>query len=1610
MIYYLIFILNNKSDKKKENNNIIMVKFLKKFFNVNLYWNKKIIPLWKKQKIYGSSMVIKKRKTLSSGDIQDMKMKVANNKKLLNNNYLNLLKKKGYNDRKMNLNNNGIITIFNYRRKLKDKIENLNPDYNYFQKLNSPLELGSSFKRRRTISSFKLKGKNLSNNKNLEIFKPYWNNPDSKKKVEGNENNIIFKRNVLEKRYNKIKTGKISNKLMEPHYFFTFKYNEKSMPSQIKHWISSVYNFLKIDKSGNNYLDIYTSQLIKSFFTVKYIKRKNFEIKSLALLEGFKLTSNSLILKQVKRVIDNTFPKAKAILKSESGISVSAAIKYKWLKEQAKFSSQFFEFMKSNNKNLYLKRTMMMMLFKKKTYLRKLGRVIIGKPYFKHTSYNVLIDLFVYNNKLYKIYKFKNILSRRSMYKYMYSMYVDYSKKIQETINRPRFFYINIIEPKVYTHYYNVIRIYQEFLLKKDNQPLILNVSLYLIRLNFLKYIQKTQGLAHSYLKKFNNFNLLKDSISNALIIKNNILNGNENNNISFKRKFYDRWINKNIYNRYSQNYINKWKRIKNNLYTINKVKFNKEDWVFDIKDYRKKKAVKKRKSKYLTYIKYMEEYKRKSETPVDLSTLTLWSTKGLTNTSHNYNENKRKKYQKKRFRRDKFSYNQYKKKHGYDKSGKPVDPKLWEAKLQDFHLYSRLQKRDTLGNRIFHNNYSKFNDDIKTLNLTYSSQFNKNHEENLNLVFNYKKQDLYKYKKLSRSQWNKLNHKKYIYMFINRIIINNKIHILDKLWTSYYTFNHKVNIKNKNNDNNILIHDLNKYIKINDNESNNKKEKYFKSNILIKYKEKEDKIKYNNSKILWDGLDISILKILKTIFNISSSNKDEWINNEKGGYLYHKIKDDTFGNIWYSSYIRSVIKKEFYRVNRDILVVDKKNIIPYENNNIKNYYSSDNLDSYVSYEEIEVIATQKRLPMIIWSSEKPHKRENTMINQWGYNEELFKPYYRYMIPLLITRTYWYFLWLRGWNIDHLEYNKYIKEYFTPFKKDGSKILTFILVKILLNLLRYNYRSLISIKPHMYYLNKIRSFETKYKKLHVNTWRTSVQNLRKLKKIPLYFWKRYFKLSSYYFGRICQNVQLDNKRKTLIPFVLYFEDILYNIYGKWAIIRLWPLKKVYLSSYILAGRILLLIIWRKKQNSRNVSFESMVQDFMTKIRMSQIEKFYDLYTNYQSRWPDKFINHLKGENTYRSLTYSNLEYMDDKEDRQYTLNTYPSYQPRWSSYISSFSSSYYYNNTYKIIKLKLSKIKNIRLRKRFDLNKEWLKPINSYLLNLKNYSDISGIKLIIAGRAGITNNNLRARFKTHIYGNMIGPRYIITKLNKSKTNSNLHLRGCIKSHIDYSWTFSKTINGSISFKVWIASFMSSDIHELLLFLIHIKELYSQFMNQSIKPKSFFSKKMKKKKEKKKRIIKKQIKKEDIIILKQSIKEKEKEKEDYYLYYNNNKKTNKKIRYNPNISFNFHMKIKKIKDNSNNIDIIKDNSNNIIKDNSNNINIIKDKSNNINIIKDKSINIKDNQKVIDNLSNKDKRILYYNDRKAKKAETSKERKSHVYHANMVLSSNKKNDLF
>src|SRR5947207_332773 len=64
---------------------------------------------------------------------------------------------------------------------------------------------------------------------------------------------------------------------------------------------------------------------------------------------------------------------------------------------------------------------------KKKNYIRKLDKVFISKPLFKHTSFNLIIDLFVYNNKTNNNNNINNesdnIIIKKQLYKKKKNVY-----------------------------------------------------------------------------------------------------------------------------------------------------------------------------------------------------------------------------------------------------------------------------------------------------------------------------------------------------------------------------------------------------------------------------------------------------------------------------------------------------------------------------------------------------------------------------------------------------------------------------------------------------------------------------------------------------------------------------------------------------------------------------------------------------------------------------------------------------------------------------------------------------------------------------------------------------------------------------------------------------------------------------------------------------------------------------------------------------------------------------------------------------------------------------------------------------------------------------------
>jgi len=1322
------------------------------------------------------------------------------------------------------------------------------------------------------------------NKKIMKFFNKSFYEEDSRNKIFQYEKNNMFKEHIY-----LLRTRKISNKLTKPHYFFTSKYNEKAMVSQIKHWISSTYSFKKDEKSGQNYLDLYTSKLIKLFFTVKYIKRK--KTWNIKLIEGFKIIPNISVIKDINTIIKYTSNRTSSSLKTLISFP-PVILTFKWVIKQIKLSdnlSKIIDLRKNEIFSGYYP--------KKKDYLRKLTRIIIGKPFFKHTSNNIIIDLFVFNNKTHKIKMLKNIITRRSLYKYMYSMYVDNSAKIKETISKPRFFFINLIEPKIYNYYYWVIKWYEELIIRSKNSS-FRKIYLLILQLNFIpknKYqtitnkFSNLQTIFHekaleylnirlknflnyykfTYLNKTEKFLMYLNNKNRSRNLPSSKINLNTNKfndyNIKlFIKDYHNKEIKRNNLNQYYKIIINNklynidYYNIKKDLIDLNKDKsFNKK--VF--------KNAKEKKSKYFLYKKYLLDLEKKSNTPFDLNTLTMWSRKGLGRKTVN------EIIKEKIFRHDKYSYGEFKRRNLYEK-GKKVSPKVWKKKLMSFFLFSKKQKRDTSPNKIFLNKYKRKNNisnDKDNVNYEYNSLNEKRRIDSNNYIKKENKNSVILFNKDDKKENE-----------IRKLIKDKKIEFkeLKEPIIIKEEYIHEIDYSNYNNENllNKLFNKFSKYknYKINDNEEGkrlivkleNSSINYKRIKNLLNvtknvnynfisyfqedkksfiHKQKFNKLRNNfvgiglftkhfNRKLLWDNSSYSLMNVF---FKSSNIEKSKELYKQKFGtnYVNYGIKKlINYGDVWYLLYYLNFIKKEFHKVKRDVLEIKNLNGVYIDYNKKTDSYNNDYSDINLPYKNNRVDLTEIKF----WRSYYSNKRENYINNKLGFIEKLFKPYYRYMIPMLIVKSYYYFISYLGYKNSIFNLNKYLIKNRNDITGNNNFIFNFVIVKTLLDLLHYNYRSLIRVKHKYYYLNKLRLYGIKFNRLNYNSWTNSIKYFRSLRKTPRKFWIRYHKVASYYYARINENADLDTKRKILLPFVLYFEDILFSIYGKWAIIRLWPVRKYFLSSYILANRILLLMLWRGKHQKYKYDFQKITAKLIYAFRALQIKKAHDFYYTHTSRWSNYLINKINNTQDvfYNSLNYSNLEFYISKIGKNDILSTYPLLKNNFSNYLPIINCKYtnIFNNYLDEIKRKKSKHKILKDIKNYELSRlEYsyylLKPLKNYLISLIRYLYISGIKFLMSGRTGIKRNNLRSIRKTKFYGNLIGPRYISDKLLKSKTVYIPHLRGYIKSNIDYTKAISKSKNGSISLKIWMSSLISSDIHELLLHILRIKDLYFQVINR-----------------------------------------------------------------------------------------------------------------------------------------------------------------------------------
>ena len=1411
----------------------------------------------------------------------------------------------------------------------RNKIEDLNFIKETEEKKNSTeFILGTDFnkyKKNHINNQYKVEYENT-----VQIFNTLPTQLNNKGKLTKiNETGI---ENFVQEYSGFLKSRTLSKNIIKPHYFFPTKYNEKAKPTQIRHWNSSIYNFTSRDKANSNFRDNYTIKLIKLFFNVKFLKKR--WMSDLNLIKGFKIKLNENIIDDINSIINYTSNRTNLISIISYGFT-PLFLKLDWIKEQLNITTTIGRIIERRKLNFFTG-----FYPKRKSYLRKLSRVLLSKPLFKHTSLNLIIDLFIYNNKRYKFKRIENLTVRRSIYKFMYSMYLDYSKKIKQTINRPRFFYMNLLEPKIYNYYSSIIKYYDYYLIR-NNKSLLIYLSFLALQLNFVAK-KKFNYIKNSFLnntsinslrkKFFNGSIIIRDSNSHNIhnsnidYICNNITRKTDNSSITniiyetenknlFTNSFMRKTNNKLLY------YLpfNIYKLNKANIYNANKSLIKKDNFNIVSVDKKKNKYTEEKYSKYNKLRKYIQELEKKSNQPIDLNSFPLWnklivSSNKVNNKNilkGNYNNRTSSSFKKNLIKNNPVSM-YYKDRKAYNnKSGnlkrwyKTKDKIIEKYGLHDPDTryrfsYGVVLPREEFQGQIFDFNkhvlkphdFQKRKINIKEVNEKYNNKNIISSSNNIlsdNILNNIKK---IRYEQLNDINNNLFDNPPVSIKVENKNINDNNINKhniyendinsvetksihqtwINKLVSRFYmeVVDKKKILENINDNNKYLYKDLffnnktnfnDNYIKLNINNEINinnnninfgnnlkKNEKIRKINALIRMNVfNKNNVNYNNfetkSNILWNNLDSSILYVLSQYIEINKTELDN-ISYSHFNYFFDKMREfKGYGNFWFTLYFLSVIKKEYSKVYNDIILTKDFNIIPYQYDIVyrNKYINNESIDNSIFTVDKN---TGDEIVFRCWPNlnyfdnnnynEYDYQYTDNVINNnlnKGYNEKLFKPYYRSIISYSIITTYLKLLrslrkysstffmgnlsnnWLKGFiNIDYNVYN-------------------FVTVKVLLDIFRYNYRSLIRVKPKFYFINIFRKYKAKLDRLNINTWVNSLNYIRKLRKTPNNFWLRYHRLAYTFSKKIIIASKLDTKHNVLIPFVIYFEDILYTIYGKWVLIRLWPLKRYYLSSYILARRVLTLILWRKKFMKSKYNFQRMITKLIAGIKVLRIKKVYLLYAYNSNHWPNNILT-IFNHHSYGKLNYLDLQSYDKKQNRYHKLETYSVPEYNLFETLSNLNNNYLltYQNYYSSIK-KFSTKRKLKRKKITNLQfvLYWLRPLKNYIISFNKCFDITGLKLILSGRAGKKRNNLRSIYKKRMYGNLIGAFHTNPTNDKKYSFTISNLRGQMKYNIDYSQYTSKNINGAITLKVWISSRLSTDLRELLLHLVKIKYIYSQLI-------------------------------------------------------------------------------------------------------------------------------------------------------------------------------------
>ena len=236
-----------------------------------------------------------------------------------------------------------------------------------------------------------------------------------------------------------------------------------------------------------------------------------------------------------------------------------------------------------------------------------------------------------------------------------------------------------------------------------------------------------------------------------------------------------------------------------------------------------------------------------------------------------------------------------------------------------------------------------------------------------------------------------------------------------------------------------------------------NKNKNIYKKNFF-NYMKTNIKFKNNTSKVLWDNLDNYFIWIFSELYSKKNIvNIFNWLVKLPYLNLIEKVKNKV-NNI--DAFYLEAIKNEFNDVKRDIVIQKKKYVWPnqgYHNNLINNhYYDNNNRGINITFN-----SGRKNFNSKIWTNNIYNERDDNLNFKLGYNEEIIKPYYRYMVPLFIMQSYFKFINNLGYTKLLVYFKRISNLNLNWIKNNNITILNYIIIKTLFDILRFNYRSLV---------------------------------------------------------------------------------------------------------------------------------------------------------------------------------------------------------------------------------------------------------------------------------------------------------------------------------------------------------------------------------------------------------------------------------------------------------------------------------------------------------------------------------------------------------------------